>query len=200
MKVLADHRDKLSFQLVTEKNWDDMQNLFGDHGAYGGCWCTYWRIPRKEFSSLHSSERKEIMRGIIGSGTIPGILAYNNGEPVGWCSVAPRVEYVSLSKSRVLKQVDNKPVWSIVCFFVKRTNRKKGVMGGLIAAAVQYAESKGAGIIESYPIDPGDKNYPDPYAYTGLSKTFRQAGFVEVERRSPKRPIMRYYSKIAEGK
>lgn len=184
----------LSFKPVTSSNWNEMQDLFGERGAYGGCWCTYWRLPRSKFSSCFPSERKDMMKEIIDSGRVPGILAYRNGIPVGWCSIANRSEFVLLENSRTLKRIDHKPVWSVVCFYIQRKERRKGVMRGLLRNAVEYAQAHGAEIVEGYPIDPmGD--YPDPYAYTGLISAFKELGFVEVERRSQKRPIMRLYLK-----
>ena len=185
----------LSFEPVTNSNWDKMQDLFGDKGAYGGCWCTYWRLPRSRFSSCSSSERKEMMKEIIDSGRVPGILAYKNGIPVGWCSIASKSEFVLLENSRTLKRVDDKQVWSVVCFYIHRKERRKGIMSGLLRTAIEYAKTQGAEIVEGYPIDPMGEGYPDPYAYTGFYNAFVELGFMEVERRSPKRPIMRLYLK-----
>ncbi len=185
----------LFFEPVTNSNWDKMQDLFGDKGAYGGCWCTYWRLPRSRFSSCPSSERKEMMKEIIDSGRVPGILAYKNGTPVGWCSIANRSEFVLLANSRTLRSIDDKPVWSVVCFYIHRKERRKGIMSGLLRKAIEYAKTQGAEIVEGYPIDPMGEGYPDPYAYTGFFSAFVELGFVEVERRSPKRPIMRLYIK-----
>lgn len=187
--------DFLTFKQVTVDTWPDMQHLFGEKGAYGGCWCTYWRLKRKEFDSLSYSERKSKMSSIIKSGTVPGILAYMENVPVGWCSFGRRNEFPLLENSRVLKRVDEEVVWSIVCFYVQKQYRKRGVMTGLLREVVRMAELQGAGIVEGYPIDPTADSYPDPYAYTGLLSAYIKAGFVEVARRSAKRPIMRYYIK-----
>ena len=183
----------ISIKEVTDQNWNDMQELFGEKGAYGGCWCTYFRLKRSEFQSLPKSGRKEMMSEIISSGKTPGIMAYMEGKPVGWCSVAPREEFILLSTSRIMKPVDSKPVWSIVCFYIDKKFRRKGVMKSLIGGALKYAEKNHAGIVEAYPVDSGESEYPEPYAYTGLYNAFVDLGFKEVERRSPKRPIMRYY-------
>lgn len=182
----------LEFKPVTDKEWDDMQELFGSKGAYGGCWCTYWRMKTSEFMSRTPSERKQSMKDTIVSGKVPGILAYKDGEPIGWCSLDRREAFVRLENSRILKRVDDKPAWSIVCFYIRKSERRMGVMRRLISEAVRYASCRGAEIVEGYPIDPGEELYPDPYAYTGLMSAFLDAGFIEVERRSAKRPIMRY--------
>ncbi len=130
---------------------------------------------------------------IIERGEVPGLIAYFKDEPIAWCSVAPRDTFQVLEKSRILKRIDNKPVWSIVCFFVSKPFRRKGVSLNMIKAAVEYAQSEGARIIEGYPIDPKKKNTPDVFVYTGLFSAFKKVGFMEVCRRSETRPIMRYY-------
>ena len=125
------------------------------------------------------------------SGKEMGLLAYDDGEAIGWCAIAPRSEYSRLARSRVLKPVDDKEVWSIVCFFIRSAHRKKGVSAGLLKAAVEFAAENGAKIVEGYPIEPKTDTYPPVYAWTGFACAFKKAGFKEVERRSPTRPIMR---------
>ena len=183
--------EKLTFRAATHDNWNDIQELFGEKGAYGGCWCTYFRLTRAGFSSLSNMERKSKMNKILSDGGTPGILAYIAEKPVGWCSIAPRREFILLERSRILKPVDDKEVWSIVCFYVNKQHRRQGVMSGLIYASVEFAKSQGARVVEAYPIDTVNGGYPDPYAYTGILSAFKEAGFSEVARRSPKRPIMR---------
>jgi len=111
---------------------------------------------------------------------------------VAWCALAPRDRYPRFERSRVLKPVDQEPVWSITCFFVAKPFRGKGIIGRLLGAAVAYAKKQGVRILEGYPIEPSKGRLPDPFVYTGLASTFRKAGFVEVLRRSETRPIMRY--------
>ena len=133
------------------------------------------------------------MKKIIFSDTIPGIIAYHNNEPVGWCSVAPREEFSRLENSRILKPVDEKLVWSVVCFFIHKNYRKKGLSTALLNAAKKYVKSCGGKIIEGYPIEPKKGKMPDAFAWTGISAAFETAGFKEVARRSETRPIMRFY-------
>jgi len=132
------------------------------------------------------------MCSIVESGKVPGILAYSNGKPVAWCSVAPREDFPVLDRSPILKRVDDQPVWSIVCFFIAKKYRHQGLSSRMLSAAVEYAAGKGARIIEGYPITPKKDQAPDIYIFTGLESTFVKAGFVEVARRSKSRPIMRY--------
>jgi GNAT superfamily N-acetyltransferase len=119
-------------------------------------------------------------------------LAYVKEQPVGWCAIAPRESYPVLERSRILKPVDEAPVWSVVCFFVSKGFRGKGITTALLRAAVDSAKQWGARVIEGYPIEPKNPRMPAVFAWTGLASAFRQAGFVEVLRRSETRPIMRY--------
>ena len=152
----------------------------------------YWRQTRQEFTALHGELNHQAMKSLVDAGQVPGIIAYDGGTPVGWCSIGPRIDFSTLARSRIFKPVDDQPVWSVVCFFVTRGHRRKGLTVQLIKAAVDYAASKGAKIIEGYPVEPKDEKAPDVFMYTGLLSTFKQAGFTEVLRRSATRPIMRY--------
>jgi GNAT superfamily N-acetyltransferase len=183
---------RLNFRPLTCERWRDFEALFGERGACGGCWCMWWRLTRSEFQKQKGARNKQAMRKIVASGQVPGILAYAEGEPVGWCAIQPRESYPSLERSRVLKPVDDQPVWSITCFFIARPCRGQGVSAALVRAAVAHAKRHGARIIEGYPVEPKKRRIPDAFAWTGLPAAFTKAGFVEVARRSPTRPIMRY--------
>jgi GNAT superfamily N-acetyltransferase len=183
----------LKFYPVTAKLWKDLEKLFGERGACGGCWCMWWRLSRSEFNKQKGQGNKRALKKIIDSGEIPGILAYDNSGPIGWCSVAPREKFSTLERSRILQRVDEKPVWSVVCFFIAKPFRRKGVTIALLKAAIEHAKKNGAKVVEGYPVDPKKGETPDVFANTGLASAFRQAGFVEVLRRSETRPIMRYF-------
>jgi GNAT superfamily N-acetyltransferase len=182
----------LEFHPVTADRWRDLEKLFGERGACGGCWCMWWRLKRSEFDRQKGQGNKKALKKIVNSGQIPGILAYADGEPIGWCAMAPRENFLALERSRVLKQVDDEPVWSVVCFFIAKPFRRQGVTSELLAAAVEYAREHGAKIVEGYPVEPKQEHIPDAFAYTGIASIFREAGFVEIVRRSETRPIMRY--------
>lgn len=186
---------RLVFHPLTPERWEDLVALFGERGACGGCWCMWWRLKRSEFEERKGARNKRAMKRIVESGEVPGILAYADGEPVGWCAVAPRESYPVLQRSRTLKPIDDQPVWSITCFFVARSYRRRGVSGRLVKAAVTHARKRGARIIEGYPVEPKKGRMPDAFAWIGLPSMFREAGFVEALRRSPTRPIMRYFTK-----
>lgn len=132
------------------------------------------------------------MRRLVASGEVPGILAYAGDVPVGWCAIAPREVYPALERSRVLKRIDDRPVWSVACFFVKKGHRNKSVSVKLLRAAVEYVRGKGGTIVEGYPVRPRAERMPDVFAWTGLEAGFKRAGFVECARGSPTRPIMRF--------
>lgn len=151
----------------------------------------WWRLTGSEFEKRKGAGNKRSMKRIVRSGEIPGIIGYSGGEPIAWCSVAPRGHFPRLDRSRVLRRVDEREVWSVVCFFVAKRHRKRGLSAEMLRAAVDFASGKGARIIEGYPVEPRSGETADVFAYTGLASTFRKAGFVEVARRSETRPIMR---------
>ncbi len=184
-----------SFAPADPEHWADLEALFSERGAQNGCWCMYWRVPRTDFQRNYGAGNKRAFKETIESGVVPGILAYHQGKPVGWCSVAPRQDFTVLGRSPVLKPVDDQPVWSIVCFFVTKPYRRSGLSRLLIQAAVQYAKEHGARIVEAYPVE-GEARSIEYERYRGLTTTFTKAGFTEVLRRSEKRPIMRY---VIEG-
>lgn len=180
---------------VTPDRWGDLEKLFGKNGACGGCWCMYWRLARSEYDQKRGTGTKRMLKGIVSSGQVPGILAYADSMPIGWCSVGPRKEFSTLDRSRLFKPVDDKPAWSVVCFYVARPYRRLGVTVKLLKAALKYAREQGAKIVEGYPVEPKQDKLPDVFAYTGLASAFRQVGFKEVLRRSETRPMVRYVIK-----
>ncbi len=185
-------RQPWNFAPVTPERWGDFEKLFGPKGACANCWCMFQRLPHREFNAASGAERKAAMRALIAGGQVPGLLAYAGAEPVGWCSVAPRATYAAMERSRILKPVDDQPVWSVVCFFIAKAARRQGLTVALLGAAVDYARSRGARILEGYPKDLASTTTPDVFAWHGTASAFRQAGFTEVARRAPTRPIMRY--------
>ena len=186
---------KLKFHPATPDRWADVEELFGERGACGGCWCMYWRLPRGQWTASKGSKNKSAFKKIVNSGEQPGVLAYDGAQPIGWCAVAPREVFTSLAKSRVLKSVDERPVWSITCLFVKKSYRRRGVSVQLLEAAVAFARKQGAQIVEGYPTAPTMEKTPDPFVYMGVPSAFTAAGFVEVARRSPSRPVMQFEMK-----
>lgn len=184
--------EALEFCPLSPERWQDLESLFGKSGACGGCWCMWYRLKRSEFEQNKGEGNKKLMKQIVESGEIPGILAYLDGKAVGWCSVAPRTQFPALERSRILKRIDDKPVWSIVCFYIAQDYRKKGLTGKLLNYVIEYCSKQGATIIEAYPSDSPKKDLPDVFAWTGFASTFFKAGFKESARRSETRPLLRY--------
>jgi GNAT superfamily N-acetyltransferase len=176
---------------VTANRWDDLVELFGPKGAYGGCWCMFNRQTTREYEECKGDENRRSLEQLVIEDRVPGLLAYREDTPVGWVSVAPRQEYGRLQRSRVTKPVDDVPVWSITCFVIHRKHRGEGIGTALLDAAVEYARERGAVAIEGYPVEPRADRMPDIYAWMGLASMFEAAGFTEIARRSETRPLMR---------
>jgi GNAT superfamily N-acetyltransferase len=181
----------LTFHPATPSRWNDLEELFGERGACAGCWCMFWRLPRKEFDAGKGAPNRRTLKRIVATGHEPGIIGYLNKEPIAWCAVAPRDDYIALERSRILKPVDDQPVWSVSCLFIKKPYRRQGVSAQSLRAAVAFAASHGAFIVEGYPVEPSTNTIPDPFLWHGIASAFLAAGFKEVARRSNSRPIMR---------
>ena len=157
---------------VTPERWSDLERLFGPRGACAGCWCMYWRLPSAQWERMRGEEAREQLRALVSTGARPGLLAYHGDVPVGWIAIAPREDYSRLERSRILKPVDDQPVWSTPCFFVARAHRRSGLTVRLLQAAVAYAAQHGARIVEGYPVEPKSEDMPPVYAYTAWPLPF----------------------------
>ncbi len=175
---------------VTPSRWKDLERFFAPNGMTRTCWCMWWRMPSKDFDKAPPAGKRSGLRELVRGRRTPGLLAYRDGDPVGWVSVAPREEFGRLERSPTLKRVDDKPVWSIVCFYIDRKHRGEGVARALLDAAVDHAAGRGAKIVEGYPVDQTVRDYPAAEAYTGSLSLFESAGFKEVARQG-KRPVVR---------
>ena len=176
---------------LTADRWEDLVKLFGPKGAQEGCWCMWWRQTAREWKENKGGNNRRAMEVKVKAGEEPGLIAYADGQPAGWISLGPRESFPRLKTSRILKPVDDTPVWSIVCFFVSRARRRTGLSVALLETAVKFAKEKGAKVLEGYPTEPKEGKAVDIFVYTGLRSAFDKVGFEEVERRSEKRPIMR---------
>jgi hypothetical protein len=177
---------------LTPDRWADFEELLGPKGAYGGCWCMWWRLPRKQFESQQGEQNRRAMKAIVDSGKIPGIIAYQGSRPIAWCAVAPREEYGALNRSRVLKAIDDQPVWSIVCFYLAKEQRRSGLLENLIRAAVDHTRQHGGSIVEAYPTAVRSKKAPPTSTYMGFPEVFARVGFVECAQPSASKRIMRF--------
>ena len=193
---------ELDIRPVTANRWPDLERLFGPNGAYSGCWCMFLRESAKQFDANCPNgglANKVQLEEIVRSGAVPGLLAYDDDAPIGWVSVSPREEYVRVLRSPVHRPIDELTgVWAIVCFFIAKNARGKGVADALLAAAIDHAKAGGARIIEAYPIDPVGHSPPrklprQPAAqmWRGSIAQFERAGFGVVARRKPAKPIVR---------
>jgi GNAT superfamily N-acetyltransferase len=183
--------ETLTIKPLTLNEWDDFEALFQEHGPQNGCWCMYWRIKRAECQRGFGEGNRLAFRAIVASGKIPGIIAYHADRAVAWCSIAPRQDYPVLERSRTLKRVDNQPVWSIVCFFVAKLYRRQGMTERLLLAALNYARTQGAQIVEAYPLRTEITKLLPYERYMGIQSTFERVGFGVVAQHSGRRPVMR---------
>ena len=192
-RIILSVSDEMSFKPLTIEEWQDFVQLFEEHGIQNGCWCMYWRTTRAECQKSYGEGNKQAFKSILENGKVPGILAYQGGRAIAWCSIAPREDYPTLDRSPTLKRIDDQPVWSIACFFVSKGCRREGLTELLIQAAIEYARTQGVEIIEAYPLRTEITKLLPYERYMGIQSTFERAGFVEVARRSERRPIMRCY-------
>ena len=193
---------KLEIVPLTPERLPDLAALFGQGGDPKWCWCAYYRV--RGVSATHRADRVARNRAVLEDAVgklaphdrAPGLVAYRDGEAVGWVSLGPREDYERLEHSTVLRRVDEKPVWSIVCFVVGWQARGQGVARALLDAAVDYARQHGATLLEAYPVDTGGRRIPSAYAFSGPLGMFERAGFEVAAQRqfnatSPVRPIVR---------
>ncbi len=190
----------LTFKPVTTEKWPELEALFEEPGIQDGCWCMYWRIRRADCQRQYGAGNKQAFKAVVESGQVPGILAYLNGRPIGWCAIAPREATPTLDRSHTLKRIDDQSVWSITCFFVSKPYRRQGLMERLIEAAIAYAQEQGAHIVEAYPLLNEITKLLPYERYMGIQSTFERVGFKEVARRTDRRPIMRYVIQPAKKK
>lgn len=172
--------------------WPDIAELFGANGAYSNCWCTWWLYTAKGFDDAAPEERRELLHSEVSTGHEPGLIAYLEGLPVGWCAVAPRRRYGRLNspRSRTFRPIDDLETWAVMCFFVRKDMRGTGVATALLDAAIEHATAGGASVIEGYPRDLDVSNVGAADMFVGSLSMFRAAGFEEVARVGS-RPLVR---------
>ena len=182
---------KIEVHPLTRKRWADFEKLFGPRGASGGCWCMFWRLRSRDNAMNKNVDNKRAMKRIVDSGEPPGLLAYVDSEPAGWCSIDPREKFLRIEHSRTLTRVDDRTgVWSLNCFVIAKPHRRQGLMTALVDAAIDYARKRGAKIVEAYPIE-SESQLKGYDGYTGIASTFRGAGFREVARPREGQVVMR---------
>jgi GNAT superfamily N-acetyltransferase len=180
---------------LTPALWPEIEKLFGNNGACGGCWCMWWRVERggKLWESTKGKPAKRTFRELVVTGRARGIVAFAAGEPVGWCSFGPRADFPRLDRVRAYRRPDTDGVWSINCFFIPRPFRGKGVARALLKAAVQACTHHGAQVIEGYPVITSreGKQLAAAFSWTGPLKIFEEQGFEVVQATPPTKPLVR---------
>jgi GNAT superfamily N-acetyltransferase len=184
----------LVFHGVDEARWADLARFFEHHGTPGYCWCMRWRARSADYLPLKTVGRRYALHALVRAGTPVGVLGYLDGEPVAWCSVAARETYAALERSRVLRRIDEAPVWSVVCFFLAPHIRRQGYMVQVLRAAVEHARSRGARIVEGYPVDPAQRS-SGSYGWMGSPATFLRAGFEIVAEPDRGRYVARFVAR-----
>jgi GNAT superfamily N-acetyltransferase len=181
---------KLTIRPLTPSLWPALEDLFGKGGASNGCWCMYWRIG-PEYHKRPREKNKSALRRIVKKGPPPGLLAFDGDRAIGWCQLTPRQDLSWLNRKPAFQPVENVPVWSLSCFYIRRGYRRRGVMKALIVEALKAAKCANAPALEAYPVDAAQAGSTSNM-FTGTASTFRRLGFRIVARRQPCRPIMRY--------
>lgn len=180
-----------AFAPAAPSHFSEIEAVIGACGDARHCWCACWYRPNADYRHGRKDGSNRLwLEQRIAQGCVPGIVAYRDGKPVGWCGVAPRDEQARLPRSRNLAPIDGAEAWSITCFVVVKEARRQGSMRRLIAAAVCHAHRRAARLVEAYPLDLDRRAYPGEL-FVGTLRAFLDVGFVEVARRSPKRPIVR---------
>ncbi|NNF64171.1 MAG: GNAT family N-acetyltransferase [Acidimicrobiia bacterium] len=183
----------LAIHAVTADRRVDLLELFGANGAHSNCWCTWLLLTNKQFNETPAEDRRAILLGQVDDGLEPGLLAYSDGSPVGWCAVAPRERYARMNAPRAIshKAVDDQPAWVVSCFFIASTHRNTGVATALLEATVHHARTHGARLLEGYPWDKPMKDDAWGTMFVGNLAMFFNAGFDVVEHRGNRAVVRR---------
>lgn len=187
---------RLTVAPLGPERWSDLETIFEGRGCSfaRNCWCMEYRLGRNRPALAPGQTRADAnrtaLKALVDEGLAPGLIGYRGKTPVGWVSLAPRQEFIRLQRSAVMKAVDEEPVWSVICFVVPSEQRGQGVAASLLKAAVAYAKKNGATIIEAYPIDKPTRS-SDGFMWFGAKSMYDNAGFHEVARHKPHRPIVR---------
>ena len=185
----------LTIRPLTATRWPDLVSLFERPGlsVARGCFCMYYRRSgrhERPAGMTYSESNKRALKALVDRGVVPGLLGYDDKRPVGWVSLGPREDYAKLKRSAVMKPLDDKPVWSIICFVVDPEARGRGVAEAMLKGAMAWAREQGVRLLEAYPCDKPARAADDSMWF-GAKSMFDRAGFVEVARRKPMRPVVR---------
>jgi GNAT superfamily N-acetyltransferase len=186
---------KITVHPLTPARRPDLEAVFLAKGCSiaRGCWCMYYRETGRQDlppGTRPADARRARLQALAAADPPPGLIGYRGGQPVGWVALGPRSDYLKLARSPVMKPVDDAPVWSVICFVVPSEYRHQGVAAALLAGAIAYARKRGVALLEAYPIDKATRS-ADNWLWHGVKSMYDQAGFVEVARRRPQRPVVR---------
>ena len=182
---------QIKLEPLTKTNWKAFEELMGEKGGCGHCWCMLFRLPYKEFQSNNPDGNKKLMKGIVSSSKPTGLIATYENEAIGWMALAPREDYIKIENARSLKRIDDKPVWSITCLFIKKEFRRMGVSQIMIKGAIEYAQKNNIRILEAYPVIPYDEKVPPPFLWVGVLSTFTRNGFKIVRQNGKSKAMVR---------
>jgi hypothetical protein len=183
--------ERLSIEPLTLASWKKFETLFGrEQGGNGGCWCMWWRLNRKEWQGLSKDRRRRTFKKIVAEKLPTGVILQDQGEPVGWCAVAPHALLPTFYRSRISYPIDSRPAWCISCFFVRAGHRRKGHMHNLVKGAIWFAKKNGAVALDAFPQEMEKRaSYVD--TFVGVSSVFEKCGFKKIASRGQFRSAMR---------
>ncbi|HWA19409.1 MAG TPA: GNAT family N-acetyltransferase [Devosia sp.] len=177
---------------ATPARWGDLVTAM-EGCSYGkSCWCAFWYLPNAIYRANGAVENRAHLEGLVRGGKTPGLIAYVDDAVAGWVGVAPRQRFDRLNRSKNFAAVDELEPWAVNCFIVLRPFRRQGMVASLAEAAAEYAFSKGAAVVEGYPMEPGEKTGSGDL-FVGSVAAFVKAGYKEVARPLPRRAIMRKF-------
>jgi len=183
-------QNSVSFRPATVDRLPDIEAVFDDCSGGRNCRCAYWYLPNADYKAGWGEGNRHWFRNLVRQPRPPGVIAYQESEPAGWCGVAPRAVFDRLRRSKPFAPIDDRVVWSINCFIVRKSFRRQGLSRQLLKHAVEFATTHGAECLEAYPVDPSVASKASEL-YPGTLSMFLDAGFVEVARRLPSRPVVR---------
>ena len=194
VKAVNKGATRFTVRPLTPSRWPDVEDLFGpDKGANSGCWCMWPRLTAAAFKASDKDKRTKAFKSCVATGPVPGLLLYESGQAIGWVAVSPRADVIRFEKAKTSglePEKDPETHYAITCFYVRTGHRKRGLMSDLAKAAIDYAKKKKAKALDVCPIET-DKPLMWGEGFVGIVSVFRELGFKEVARRSPRRPLMR---------
>ncbi|WP_309103777.1 GNAT family N-acetyltransferase [Microbacterium sp.] len=185
----------ITTEVATTDRWDDLQHALTGGGDGASCQCIWPVLRNKDWNETTLPQRTEMLRAEIDEGPPPGIIAYVDGDAAGWIRIGPRARQARIANTRMIaaataEPLDDESVWAVTCFVVRREYRGKGLNGELLRAAVDYARSSGARLIEGYPVDTDGAKMPSNDLYHGTARTFLSAGFERSAELKPGRTLV----------